>query len=307
MMLVDNLENPSPTSRFMASVGNVGISKVVLGSAEYPSRLMSLANPPKALWVAGRLPDCGQPAVAIVGSRAASGTARDQARTFATTLGSRGFAVISGGAFGIDAAAHEGALDADAATVAVLGSGIDVVYPDRHACLFGRIVGAGMGALLTEHEPGTPPRRQHFPARNRLISALADAVLVVEAAVRSGALITARIATRRGQRLLAVPGSAGTDALLGQGHAWAVRSADDIEAALDGRQGPPVATDCESPSGWTAPVIEALRVQADRPAGLARRIGWSVAAVLGALAEAELGGWVRRAAGGNYEVVHRGN
>ncbi len=171
----------------------------------YPARLCDLPVAPERLWVKGRLPAPHERLVAMVGSRAASGDGCAKARALAADLGRAGFGIVSGGAFGIDAAAHEGALAVGAPTYAVLGCGIDVVYPDRHVALFARI--AGNGGLLSEYPPGTQPRRGQFPARNRIIAALAEAVIVVEAAARSGSLTTARRALDYGREVFAVPGS----------------------------------------------------------------------------------------------------
>src|SRR5262245_16478731 len=168
------------------------VSKVERGSADYPVRLMNAARPPSTVWFAGALPPTTGRALAIVGSRAATRAGVDRAHGLGRDAAAGGWSVVSGGALGIDAAAHEGALALPVRTFAVLGCGVDVVYPDRHRTLFGRI--CANGGLLSEHPPGTQPRRQQFPSRNRLIVALADAVVVVEAAHRSGALITARIA-----------------------------------------------------------------------------------------------------------------
>ncbi len=145
------------------------------------------------------------PAVAIVGSRRATFTGTDIARSIAGELGAAGIQVVSGMALGIDAAAHDGAIDGGGSTVAVLGCGIDICYPPRHAELRARIVGGG--AVVTEEEAGTPPFKSNFPKRNRIIAALADAVVVVEATERSGALSTARWAADLGREVLAVPGS----------------------------------------------------------------------------------------------------
>jgi DNA processing protein len=214
----------------------------------------------------------------------------------------QGFAVVSGGALGIDAAAHRGALDAAGATFAVLGCGVDIIYPDRHAALYDDVAAAG--GVLSEYEPGTPPRVGNFPARNRIIVALAESVLVVEAGLASGALITARLAVRRGRPLLAVPGSPGTDELIAAGRARPVHDADALAAILAGEAPParPV------PARY-APLLAALR---DRDAGaaeLARRLGLPLAETLALTAEAELDGWLCRRLGGALASMEktRGN
>ena len=173
-------------------------------SPEWPGGLAHLGSPPQGLW---RLGSIGpqSPAVAIVGSRRATFTGVDIARSIAMDLGAAGIQVVSGMALGIDAAAHTGALDGGGSTVAVLGCGIDVCYPPRHAELRARIVDAG--SILTEEEAGTAPFKFNFPKRNRIIAALAEAVIVVEATERSGALSTARWAVDLGREVLAVPGS----------------------------------------------------------------------------------------------------
>jgi len=286
----------SVQSRSEASPAEV--TRFVPGDAGYPRRLFEIAPAAPALWVFGRLPVPAERMVAIVGSRAASGVGCKKARALASELGRGGCSIVSGGAFGIDAAAHEGALDVGVPTFAVLGCGVDVVYPDRHAALFERIVAAG--GLVSEHAPGTPPRRRHFPSRNRIIVALADVVIVVEAALRSGALITARLARAAGRRLLVVPGSAGTDALVISGLAQPVDSAADVEAELSGRT---TGTVRPVPSAHTAALLAALGAGANTPAGLARRLGAPLSLVIGLLSEAEIDGFVRRRAGSLYEVT----
>src|SRR4051794_1241332 len=179
----DNSEATVPTTASRARKALFPLMhSVTRGDPGYPQRLAALTAMPDPLWWIGRLPRSEAPCVAIVGSRAASGAGCDRTREWAAALAARGVAIVSGGAFGIDAAAHTGALDAGGDTFAVLGCGVDVVYPDRHAALFARITAAG--GLLSEMPPGTPPRAKQFPARNRIIAALADAVLVVEAAFR---------------------------------------------------------------------------------------------------------------------------
>jgi DNA processing protein len=300
MLPLDNLRRSFPTRigmpddvDFREASGKAaarGISKVAEGSADYPVRLLSQAHPPSPLWFVGRLPPAGEKTLAVVGSRAASGAGVDRARRLAHEAARAGWTVVSGGAFGIDAAAHEGALDAAAATYAVLGCGVDVVYPDRHEVLFRRI--SATGGLLSEYDSGTPPRRGQFPARNRIIVALSDVVVVVEAAWRSGALITARQARGQGRRVLAMPGSPGTDALLASGHACPIAGFEDLEAALTGTQQRPLA----------ALALATLRDKADTAEGLAHRLNISVGTALGVLTEAEVDGWVRRGPGGRFEV-----
>jgi DNA processing protein len=184
----------------------VGARVVLLGDAGYPPALRQLSNPPPLLYVRGRLAPA-QPRVAVVGSRAAGDDALQIARGFGEALARAGVQVVSGGARGIDTAAHEGACGGRGGTLAVLGSGIDVVYPQENEDLFERIA-RGDGAVITELPPGTPPVAGNFPRRNRIVAALADAVVVVRAALRSGALITADHAARLGRPIFAVPGGA---------------------------------------------------------------------------------------------------
>jgi DNA processing protein len=172
-------------------------------------------------------------AVAIVGARAASRIAIDRAHVIGRHFAARGVHVVSGGAIGIDGAAHRGALDGGGTTTVVLGTGIDVTYPDRHAALFERVVARG-GALISMLPPGVTPRRSTFVQRNPLIAALADLVIVVEADVRSGSLSTARAARLLGRPVAAWPGSRGCDRLLASGAALVEHEADAV-AALDGQ------------------------------------------------------------------------
>lgn len=171
----------------------------------YPSLLKETQDPPVVLFVRGQTAVITLPQVAVVGSRNATPGGRETARRFAHRLARAGFCITSGLAQGIDTAAHSGALAADAPTIAVCGTGPDIVYPPANGRLADRI--ATRGALLSEFAPGTGPRRTHFPRRNRLISGLAVGVLVVEAGDRSGALITARLAANQGREVFAVPGS----------------------------------------------------------------------------------------------------
>ena len=172
---------------------------------DYPALLRRIASPPLALFVAGDPACLWHPSVAVVGSRSPSAGGRDNAFDFAQALAISGLAVTSGLAAGIDTAAHEGALAAGGPTIAVLGTGPDVPYPRANTGLHARIVATG--AVVSEHPPGTQARREHFPSRNRILAGLALGTLVIEAAERSGALITARMAIDCGRDVFAVPGS----------------------------------------------------------------------------------------------------
>ncbi|HJR74029.1 MAG TPA: DNA-processing protein DprA [Luteimonas sp.] len=202
----------------------------------YPPQLRRLSSPPLALFVDGDPALLWHPSVAIVGSRAPSAGGRDNARLFARNLADAGFAVISGLAAGIDTAAHEGALAATSGlTVAVLGTGPDLAYPRENTGLRDRI--AARGAVVSEHLPGTQARPSHFPSRNRILAGLSLGTLVVEAALRSGALITARQAADAGREVFAIPGSIhnplsrGCHQLIRDGVAL-VETADEVIAAV---------------------------------------------------------------------------
>lgn len=295
----------------MAALGAIAYGvpwELLAADPRYPARLRELARPPRTLWIDGRPPTDGDSCVAIVGSRAATRAGCVAAERLAAELACAGHVVISGGALGIDAAAHRGALAAGRDTFAILGAGIDVVYPDRHVSLFREV--ARRGGLLSEYGPGVSPRRGQFPARNRLVAALARAVIVAESSSRSGALITAGMARALGRPLFAVPGSAGGDSLLRRGLAWPVTSAKDVDAGLCGVLPPPVANgkpaDPSAPAAGLGPmerVVAAIdELQGAAPDALARRLGMLLPEVLAALAEAELAGDVVRRPGGRFEV-----
>ena len=171
----------------------------------YPPLLRRIASPPAMLFVAGDTGLLWRPSVAVVGSRAATAGGRANAALFARALAQAGLCVTSGLAAGIDAAAHEAALDVAGPTLAVLGTGPDIAYPVRHRPLLDRL--ATTAAVISEHPPGTGPLRQHFPSRNRILAGISLGTVVVEAAEKSGALITARLAADMGREVFAVPGS----------------------------------------------------------------------------------------------------
>jgi DNA processing protein len=178
--------------------------RIALGDGRYPENLREITTPPERLYVRGRFADEDALAVAIVGSRAATSYGLAVAERLAADLAARGVTVVSGLARGIDSAAHRGALRAGGRTIAVLGSGVDVIYPPENRRLAGEI--ASHGAVVSQFEPGTRPLSGHFPARNRVIAGLALAVVVVEAAEKSGSLITAGLAGEMGREVMAVPG-----------------------------------------------------------------------------------------------------
>lgn len=223
------------------ALGGMADTRVVLrGDLEYPGQLEDLDEPPIALWVRGPL-DLRMSAlrsVALVGARAASGYGQRVARDLGADLAASGWTVVSGAAFGIDGAAHRGALAVRGPTVAVLACGVDVSYPRAHDTLISAI--ADHGAVISELPPGSAPLKFRFLARNRLIAALTRATVVVEAAHRSGAISTANRALDLGRPLLAVPGpidcptSAGTNRLIVEKAADAVRDAADVTAAVLG-------------------------------------------------------------------------
>jgi DNA processing protein len=266
------------------------------GDGEYPERLARLADHPVELRVRGVL---GQPAprVALVGARVTDEYGEDLARTLGAGLARAGVSVVSGGARGVDAAAHQGALDAGGHTIAVLGTGVDVCYPAEHRALYQQILASG-GALVSELPDGSRGLRHHFPARNRIIAGLCDAVVVVRARAKSGALITAAWARSQGARVFAVPGdvrddlSAGPLGLLRTGAAVAASAADVLSGlGLDA----PAQLQRELPGvdAVGADGAALLRVLTRRPRHadeVSRAAGLAPGATLAGLLALELGG-----------------
>jgi len=286
---------------------------VALGDPRYPRILLDSPDPPLLLYVRGSIDLLERPAIAIVGSRNATAQGLENARAFAAHLGGAGWVVVSGLALGIDGAAHEGALAGGGGTIAVVGTGLDVVYPVRHRALARKI--AADGLLVSEFAIGTPALAENFPIRNRIIAALARGTLVVEAAVQSGSLITARLALEAGRDVFAIPGSIhspqsrGCHALIKQG-AKLVDSANDIVdelapladvprvASTAPRQAPaPAAKD---------PVLDALGFDPISLDELIARTGQSAAELSARLLDFELQGRVARLPGQRFQRVERG-
>ena len=200
-------------TRAQALIDRLGVSVLTPFDAAYPVRLRLLHDPPTVLFALGDLGLAGEMSVAVVGARRATSYGRDAAHLFASGLARHGYHTVSGLARGIDGAAHQATLDAGGRTIGVVGCGLDVAYPPEHALLQQRI--AAEGLLLSEFLPGEPPLPHHFPRRNRIIAALADAVLVVEAGAKSGVFITVDHALDLGREIFAVPGPIGRDSSLG--------------------------------------------------------------------------------------------
>ncbi|WP_040260436.1 DNA-processing protein DprA [Pseudomonas massiliensis] len=268
---------------------------VAFDSPAYPALLQEISNPPPLLFVAGNPGLLESPQLAVIGSRRASRPGLDTARAFSTTLAQAGFVVTSGLALGIDGAAHQAALDIGGGTIAVLGSGLEHIYPQRHLGLARRIAEQG-GALVSEFALGTPPAREHFPRRNRIISGLSLGVLVVEANLASGSLITARLAAEQGREVFAIPGSIhhpgvkGCHQLIREG-AQLVESVHDILEGLRGWHGPlPALPSQPSVNVRSDALLRQLQAAPQNAEQLAASLGWPLPKVLAALTEHELAG-----------------
>jgi len=264
----------------------------------YPVLLAELADAPPLLFVAGDPGILEQPQLAMVGSRRASRPGLDTAQSFARSLAAGGFVITSGLALGIDGAAHQGALDVAGKTVAVLGTGLLRLYPQRHAKLAQAIVGSG-GALVSEFPLDCPPQASNFPRRNRIISGLSLGVLVVEASPSSGSLITARLAAEQGREVYAIPGSIhhpgarGCHQLIRDG-AVLVESVDHILEALRGwQQLAPLAEEALVTAD-AHPLLALLHAAPQNSESLANASGWPLPQVLAALTDLELDGRVAR-------------
>lgn len=278
-----------------------GAKQGKLSRRDLPSLLKEIHDPPKWLWHVGDVAAIEGPAVAVVGSRRCSRYGRDMAFGLAEQVAGRGVTVVSGLAFGIDAAAHRGALAAGGRTVAVMAGGLDRIYPAAHAALARQIVDAG-GALVAEYPPDVTPRKHHFPARNRLVSGLCLGVVIVEAASKSGSLITARLALEQNREVMAVPGMAtsalseGCHRLIRDGAAL-IETAEDIAGAI-GLAWPEDAPDAAD-AAPDDPVLAAVGAETTSADAICAATGLAVDAVLSRLVELEVMGFVT-ASGGGY-------
>ncbi len=280
---------------------------VTLGDSDYPQALLNITDPPLLLYVKGRLDLLNHSALAIVGSRNATPQGNNNAEEFAKNLSDAGLCIISGMAHGIDAAAHRGALRGLSGTIAVVGTGLDKVYPAANRDLAHAI--AGQGVLISEFPLGTPPIASNFPRRNRIISGMSIGCLVVEASFQSGSLITARLAMEQGRDVFAIPGSIhspqskGCHALIKQG-AKLVEAARDILEEISGLIVAPAA-----PAGSTSAtdnesgLLELLGYDPVSMDALGVRSGLTVSQLSAMLLSLELGGRITAMPGGLFQRI----
>ena len=281
------------------------IDRLTLADRGYPHALRFIFDPPPELYIRGTMEPADVEAIAIVGSRDASAYGLATAERLARELAGLGITVISGLAIGIDAAAHRGALAGGGRTIAVLGSGVDRIYPQRHRRLAAEV--AESGAVVSEFPLGTPPRGYHFPLRNRIVSGLSLGVVVVEATDKSGSLITARLALEQGRAVLAVPGEVGVDRtrgvhrLIRRGATLIETGADIVEDVLPWRTPSPPPKRADSPASAeqlrVLAAFDGITAQVDQLIG---RSGLNAARVLEILLELELAGKVERHSGMVY-------
>ena len=296
-------------ARVLSQLGAMGARALISGQPEFPSQLAEIPEPPSVLYVWGDMSLLTKPSVAFVGSRDHTGYGAEAARILASAVAQRAV-IVSGMARGIDAIAHAAALDAGGRSVGVLGNGFGVIYPAANRALYDRMV--AHGCLVTEHPPGERPHAGSFPRRNRLISGLSRAVVVVEADVKSGALVTANVGLDQGRPVLAVPGpitsrtSAGCNKLIQQGAKPALCAADVLEElglaagmrelglalSTPAPRVPPLDLSGLQLTLWSRMTLEPQHVDA-----LVAATQTGAANVLGALTELELRGLVRQGPG----------
>lgn len=310
--LTDDRQSPSSIEGYLSRVadwlGEPGNRLLTLADSDYPQALLEVPAPPPLLYAKGRVIWNNHPSFAIVGSRNATGQGKTNAQQFAHALSDAGLTIVSGLALGIDAAAHRGGLNGASRTVAVVGTGLDTVYPSRNHDLAHTI--ATEGLLLSEFPLGTPPVAANFPRRNRLIAALGKGCLVVEAAVSSGSLITARLAGEQGREVFAIPGSIhsplskGCHALIRQG-AKLVENAGDILEELQFLQtapAPVVETENPIPSAQ-AELLSLIGFEPVTGDALIAAHGSDAGQLASALTMLELEGHVEQLPGGFWQRV----
>ncbi len=298
--------------RQLERADQIGATLLAPWDERFPARLRQIYDPPGLLWMRGTLTPDDARALAVVGTRRCSDYGRQQAYRFARALVQHGFTVVSGLAYGVDAAAHRGALDAGGRTVAVLGSGINRIYPTRHAGLARDIV--EQGALLSEYPLDAAPDASNFPERNRIVSGMTLGTLVVESHREGGALITARLALEQNREVFAVPSAlgrkagVGTNRLIQRGHAKLVMDVDDIVEELEGEvaargERPPAEAEPSAPPDLNAverKLYEALDSEPVHIDVLCDRLDLDASTALVYLLSLEFKGLVRQMAGKQF-------
>ncbi|HET7772742.1 MAG TPA: DNA-processing protein DprA [Burkholderiaceae bacterium] len=314
-LLAEDAERDAAVARALAWASQPGHHLITLADAAYPQQLLQAPDPPPLLYAMGRLEVLRRAAVAMVGSRNATAQGQANAEQFAHALSQRGVCIVSGLALGIDAAAHLGGLAGEGSTIAVVGTGLDVVYPARNRELAHRI--AAHGLIVSEFALGTRALAGNFPRRNRIIAGLAQGTLVVEAALQSGSLITARLAADLGREVLAIPGSIhspqsrGCHALIKQGAKLVESAADvleelrlDVPARQSASADVPNADDmARKGAGSGHPVLDALAGDPVSLETLAQRTGLDAAGLMTQLTALELEGRAARLPGGRWQAL----
>lgn len=310
--LADQLFTHDPEASVNAALAwaaEPGNTLLTLADPAYPQALLQSSDPPSLLYAKGDVSLLGRPAIALVGSRNATAQGLANAEAFAASLSDAGLTVVSGLALGIDAAAHRGALSQAGSTIAVIGTGADRIYPARNAALARRIAEGGL--VLSEFPLGTPPTDYNFPRRNRIIAGLARGTLVVEAAIGSGSLITARLAGELGREVFAIPGSIhsplskGCHQLIKQG-AKLVESAQDILEELAWQSGAAPSeklTESKTSTPEEGKLLEAIGFDPVDTDTLITRSGLTPDAVFAMLTVLELDGRVERLPGGKLQRI----
>lgn len=285
-----------------------GCRLVTVKDAEYPKALREITDAPPVLYVQGRIDLLNTPAFAIVGSRNATPLGAGDAHAFARALSEAGLAIVSGLALGIDAAAHRGGLAGAASSIAVMGTGPDIMYPRRNLELAREL--AAKGCLVSEFPVGMPSLAGNFPRRNRLISGLSRGVLVVEAAMRSGSLVTARFALDQNREVFAIPGSIHSP--LSKGCHWLIKegaklveSADDVLAELGFAVARPPPPSGEGPLEEIDPILAAMGFAPATVDQLAQRTGLDAATLAAQLARLELEAGIASLPGGRFQRVEK--
>jgi len=313
-------ENQEAVEEEMERAKEIGAELVSPWDDRFPDRLQQIYDPPTFLWMRGTLPQTEEPRITVVGTRRCTDYGRSQAHHLAAELARRGFTVVSGLAYGIDAAAHKGALDAGGRTEAVLGSGVGRVYPQKHTGLARRIEESG--AVLSEYRLDAEPDAPNFPERNRILSGLSLGTVVVESYAEGGALITARLALEQNREVFAVPGavtkpsSHGANRLIQRGHAKLVMDVDDVLEELpditvaepEGVDATSVSTDRKSTfegelTGEEKVLYEALSETPVHVDALCDETGLDPSTALVHLLELEFKGLVRQLAGKQFHRV----